>query len=320
MPRITPNLWFDAEGLEAAQFYVSVFPNSKITNVSHYGEAGPREAGTVLTVDFVLDGQEFTAINDGPEFTFDEAVSLLINCADQKEVDYCWDKLTEGRRGGPVRVAEGQVRPLLAGRSGGAGRADDRPRRGTRPARHEGHARDEEARRHRAPRGRRPGVAATAAWISNSGQCVPSPGQGTRCAVRCSAPLLEVRRSVCALWRAPDRHLGDGQCRGGLVVMGRFGAPRDRRFGAADSFRVRPVRPWIGAARCERDLLRRREDRRAEARRDVVQVLVVLDRHDEAAARVVRHHLLFMRTMTSSVRKTTRFGRWPAAMRQNGHS
>jgi predicted 3-demethylubiquinone-9 3-methyltransferase (glyoxalase superfamily) len=96
MPRITPNLWFDTESEEAAEFYVSVFPNSKITDVTHYGEAGPRPAGTVLTVNFVLDGQEFTAINGGPEFTFDEAISMLINCADQEEVDYYWDKLTEG--------------------------------------------------------------------------------------------------------------------------------------------------------------------------------------------------------------------------------
>ena len=96
MPRITPNLWFDTQALEAAEFYVSVFPNSQIRNVSHYGEAGPREAGMVLTVDFVLDGQELTAINGGPEFTFDEAISLLISCADQDEVDYYWDRLTEG--------------------------------------------------------------------------------------------------------------------------------------------------------------------------------------------------------------------------------
>jgi predicted 3-demethylubiquinone-9 3-methyltransferase (glyoxalase superfamily) len=96
MPRITPNLWFDTQSQEAAEFYCSVFPNSKIKNVSYYGEAGPRPAGTVLTVDFVLDGQELTAINGGPEFTFDEAISLLINCADQKEVDYYWSKLTEG--------------------------------------------------------------------------------------------------------------------------------------------------------------------------------------------------------------------------------
>src|SRR4051812_24505894 len=96
MPGITPNLWFDTKAEEAAEFYVSVFPNSKITNVTHYGEAGPRPAGTVLTVDFVLDGQEYTAINGGPEFTFDEAISLLINCADQDEVDYYWAKLTDG--------------------------------------------------------------------------------------------------------------------------------------------------------------------------------------------------------------------------------
>ncbi|MEY2404234.1 MAG: hypothetical protein QOD38_1785 [Acidimicrobiaceae bacterium] len=96
MPQITPNLWFDTQSEEAAEFYVSVFPNSKITKVSYYGEAGPRPAGTVLTVVFVLDGQEFTAINGGPEFTFDEAVSFLINCADQEEVDYYWDKLSEG--------------------------------------------------------------------------------------------------------------------------------------------------------------------------------------------------------------------------------
>ena len=101
MPSITPNLWFDTDGEEAAEFYVSVFPNSKITNVTHYSEAGPREAGTVMTVDFVLDGQEFTAINGGPEFTFSESVSFLINCADQEEVDYYWSKLSNGGEEGP---------------------------------------------------------------------------------------------------------------------------------------------------------------------------------------------------------------------------
>ncbi len=101
MPRITPNLWFDTEAEEAAEFYCSVFPNSNITFVSHYTEAGPRAAGTVLTVDFVLDGQEYTAINGGPEFTFDEAISLLINCADQEEIDYYWSKLSDGGEEGP---------------------------------------------------------------------------------------------------------------------------------------------------------------------------------------------------------------------------
>jgi predicted 3-demethylubiquinone-9 3-methyltransferase (glyoxalase superfamily) len=96
MPTITPNLWFDTQGLEAAEFYCSIFPNSKVTNVTYYNEAGPGPVGTVLTVDFELDGQEYTAINGGPEFTFTEAISLAINCADQDEVDYYWDKLTDG--------------------------------------------------------------------------------------------------------------------------------------------------------------------------------------------------------------------------------
>jgi predicted 3-demethylubiquinone-9 3-methyltransferase (glyoxalase superfamily) len=96
MPRITPNLWFDTQAKEAAEFYVSVFPNSKIMNVSYYGDAGPRSAGMVMTVDFVLDGQEYTGLNGGPQFTFDEAISLLINCADQDEVDYYWNALSEG--------------------------------------------------------------------------------------------------------------------------------------------------------------------------------------------------------------------------------
>jgi predicted 3-demethylubiquinone-9 3-methyltransferase (glyoxalase superfamily) len=96
MPKITPNLWFDTRGLEAAEFYVSVFPNSKITDVTRYGEAGPGEPGTVLTVNFELDGQPLTAINGGPAFTFDEAISLLIDCADQDEIDHYWDKLTDG--------------------------------------------------------------------------------------------------------------------------------------------------------------------------------------------------------------------------------
>ena len=101
MPKITPNLWFDTEGEEAAEFYVSVFPNSKITNVTHYTDAGPRAEGSVLTVDFVLDGQEYTAINGGPNLKFNEALSLLINCADQEEVDFYWAKLSEGGEEGP---------------------------------------------------------------------------------------------------------------------------------------------------------------------------------------------------------------------------
>jgi predicted 3-demethylubiquinone-9 3-methyltransferase (glyoxalase superfamily) len=94
--KITPNLWFDTEAEQAAEFYVSVFKNGRIVNVTRYTEAGPREAGTVMTVEFELDGQRFVGINGGPQFTFDEAVSFQITCADQAEVDYYWDRLTEG--------------------------------------------------------------------------------------------------------------------------------------------------------------------------------------------------------------------------------
>ena len=92
--RIVTNLWFDTEAEEAAEFYTSVFPNSSVINKTHYTESAPREAGMVMTVDWELDGQLFTGINGGPEFKFDEAISLLINCKDQEEVDYYWEKLT----------------------------------------------------------------------------------------------------------------------------------------------------------------------------------------------------------------------------------
>ena len=101
MQKITPNLWFDTEAEEAANFYTSIFKNSKITNISHYGEAGPRPAGTVLTVTFLLDEQEFTALNGGPDFKFNEAISLLVNCKDQDEVDELWAKLSSGGEEGP---------------------------------------------------------------------------------------------------------------------------------------------------------------------------------------------------------------------------
>jgi len=99
--RITPNLWFDTEAEEAAEFYTSVFSNSRIVNKTHYTEAAPRKAGMVMTVDFELDGQRFTGINGGPQFKFTEAVSFLINCEDQAEVDYYWEKLTDGGDEGP---------------------------------------------------------------------------------------------------------------------------------------------------------------------------------------------------------------------------
>jgi predicted 3-demethylubiquinone-9 3-methyltransferase (glyoxalase superfamily) len=101
MQKIVPNLWFDTEAEEAANFYCSIFKNSEVVRVTHYGEAGPRPAGMVLTVDFQLDGQEFTGLNGGPDFKFNEAVSLLVNCESQGEVDTLWDKLSEGGEEGP---------------------------------------------------------------------------------------------------------------------------------------------------------------------------------------------------------------------------
>lgn len=96
MSKITPCLWFDTQGEQAATFYTSVFKNSRINEIGRYGEAGPREAGTVMVVSFELDGQPFTALNGGPEFTFNEAVSFQIPCDTQADVDYYWDALTEG--------------------------------------------------------------------------------------------------------------------------------------------------------------------------------------------------------------------------------
>jgi predicted 3-demethylubiquinone-9 3-methyltransferase (glyoxalase superfamily) len=99
--KITPNLWFDTEAEEAANFYIDVFRNGRIVNKTHYTEGAPREAGMVMTVEFELGGQHFVGINGGPEFKFDEAVSFEITCADQDEVDYYWDRLTEGGEEGP---------------------------------------------------------------------------------------------------------------------------------------------------------------------------------------------------------------------------
>jgi predicted 3-demethylubiquinone-9 3-methyltransferase (glyoxalase superfamily) len=101
MPRTTPCLWFDTQGEEAAKFYTSVFPRSKIGEISRYGEGAPRPAGSVMTVSFVLDGQEFMALNGGPEFTFSEAISFQVSCEDQKEVDHYWNSLSEGGEEGP---------------------------------------------------------------------------------------------------------------------------------------------------------------------------------------------------------------------------
>jgi predicted 3-demethylubiquinone-9 3-methyltransferase (glyoxalase superfamily) len=101
LTKITPCLWFDTDGEEAATFYTSIFENSRIVHVTRYGSAGPRPEGMVMTVNFELDGQEFIALNGGPEFTFDEAISFQVNCESQEEVDRFWAKLSEGGQEGP---------------------------------------------------------------------------------------------------------------------------------------------------------------------------------------------------------------------------
>lgn len=101
MQKIVTFLWFDKEAEEAANFYVSIFRNSRITKISRYSDAGPSPAGSVMTVDFELDGQQFTAMNAGPQFPFTEAISLMVKCETQAEVDYYWEKLVAG--GKPVQ-------------------------------------------------------------------------------------------------------------------------------------------------------------------------------------------------------------------------
>ena len=155
MQTITPCLWFDTEGEEAAEFYTSVFPNSKILDVAHYTEVGPRPAGTVMIVEFELDGQRFTALNGGPEFKFNEAVSFQIACETQEDVDHYWSKLTaDGGEEGPCGWLKDrfgvswQVVPNVVLR------AARKRRHGARQPRRDGDLRDEEDR-HRRARARR---------------------------------------------------------------------------------------------------------------------------------------------------------------------
>ena len=100
MQKITSNLWFDRQAEEAAKFYTSIFKNSKILSTAYYGKEGyeihKMPEGTVMTVEFELEGQKFVALNGGPVFTFNEAVSFIVNCTNQQEVDYYWEKLSQG--------------------------------------------------------------------------------------------------------------------------------------------------------------------------------------------------------------------------------
>jgi predicted 3-demethylubiquinone-9 3-methyltransferase (glyoxalase superfamily) len=99
--KITTCLWFDTEGEEAAEFYCSVIPGSRVLDVTRYGEAGPGAPGTAMTVSFELDGKPYVALNGGPQYTFSEAFSLQVSCADQDEVDHYWTGLTDGGEEGP---------------------------------------------------------------------------------------------------------------------------------------------------------------------------------------------------------------------------
>jgi predicted 3-demethylubiquinone-9 3-methyltransferase (glyoxalase superfamily) len=101
MQKITPFLWFDDQAEEAMNFYTSIFRNSKILSVARYGEAGPGPAGSVMTASFEIESQEFTALNGGPQFKFTEAISFVVNCKTQKEVDELWEKLSAGGEEGP---------------------------------------------------------------------------------------------------------------------------------------------------------------------------------------------------------------------------
>lgn len=101
MQKITPFLWFDTQAEEAATFYTSIFTNSHILHVTRYGKAGPGPEGSVMTVSFELDGQEFVALNGGPEFRFNEAISFQVSCETQDEVDEFWSRLSEGGEEGP---------------------------------------------------------------------------------------------------------------------------------------------------------------------------------------------------------------------------
>ena len=148
--KISPCLWFDTQAEDAAKFYTSVFKNSAIKQISRYGKAGQdvhgKEPGSVMVVAFEIEGLTFTALNGGPHFKFNEAVSFQVMCELQDEIDYFWSQAVRRRPGRPVRLAQGQVRSVLAGRAvRAAADADRRRRRKPRP--HDGrHHGDEKIR------------------------------------------------------------------------------------------------------------------------------------------------------------------------------
>jgi predicted 3-demethylubiquinone-9 3-methyltransferase (glyoxalase superfamily) len=126
MQKIIPSLWFDANAEQAIAFYSSVFRNSRIVNMSRYGDSGPGPKNTVMAATFQLSGQDFFAINGGPQFKFSPAVSLMVHCNTQDEIDDYWAKLSAGGGYPAMRLAAGQIRPVVADRAGHPGRTDER--------------------------------------------------------------------------------------------------------------------------------------------------------------------------------------------------
>ena len=127
MQKITPFLWFDTQAEQAANFYTSIFKNSKILSTTKYGDAGPGPKGSVMSVIFQLEGQSFYALNGGPKFKFTPAISLFVDCKTQAEVDELWEKLSAGGAQ-PLRLADRPIRSLLANHSLRAGRASPKQR------------------------------------------------------------------------------------------------------------------------------------------------------------------------------------------------
>ena len=155
MPAITPSLWFDNNLEEAAEFYTSIFPNSSIEELHRTPKPDRATPGDVVSGFFVLDGTRFIGINGGPHFQFSEAVSFMVRCKDQDEVDYYWDRLVDRRRGVAVRLAEGPLRAELADRAGPIVRTEQRSGSGPRRRRHQGDARDAQDRHRRTGGGQR---------------------------------------------------------------------------------------------------------------------------------------------------------------------
>src|SRR5262249_61808327 len=129
MKKITPLLWFDPQAAEAAKFYVSIFPGSKILKTARYGDAGPGPKGSVMTVEFQLAGQRMIALNGGPMYRFTEAISLSVDCKDQKEVDRYWTKLSQGGEQGPCGWLKDRYGPAWPGKPTSLGQPASHPQR-----------------------------------------------------------------------------------------------------------------------------------------------------------------------------------------------